>query len=314
MREMRANSQDLVQGSEYTCDAEPIHIPGSIQRHGLLLLLDAESGKLAHWAGDFDRLLGLTPSAGLSARELLGTALDNLIGSCLLNAGDEPVHVGCIRPQARPSLAMMAHRTGCFVAVELVEAAPEGTAASALDQVRAISHRIAASNTLAEAFDSAAEQVRSIAGFDRVMIYRFLDDGSGSVDRRVPCRACDLLSRAPLPGLRHSAPGPRLVPAQPRPRHSRRRRTARSDRAGARRPADRHVTVHPAQRLTGPHPVSEEHGGRRIHVDFPAGRGRAMGPDRLPPLPAAVCPGGTAIALPTCRNCAVVVRSELSRG
>lgn len=181
MREMRANSQDLVQGSEYTCDAEPIHIPSSIQRHGLLLLLDAESGKLAHWAGDFDRLVGLTPSTGLSARELLGTALDDLIGSCLLNAGDEPVHVGCIRPQGRPSLAIMAHRTGRFVAVELVEAAPEGTAASALDQVRAISHRIAASNTLAEAFDGAAEQVRSITGFDSVMVYRFLDDGAGSV-------------------------------------------------------------------------------------------------------------------------------------
>ena len=211
--ERLANSENLIQGSERTCDAEPIHIPGSIQPHGLLLLFDASSGKLAHRAGDIDRLLGLKPVKCLSARELLGMPLADLIGAHQLIPGDEPVHVGCIRPKGRGPLAMMAHRTGRFVAVELMETADEGSAASALDRVNTIYRRIAASKTLADACNIAAEQMRSIVGFDSVMVYRFLDDDSGSVIAEsraahamaylghrfpasdIPCQARDLYRR-----------------------------------------------------------------------------------------------------------------------
>lgn len=181
MQAMPSDLEDLVQGLVRTCDSEPIHIPGAIQPHGLLLLFDAESGTLARWAGDFDRLLGNTPAVGRCANDLLGATLDELTGARLLIPGEEAVHIGCVRPGDRASLAMLVHRTGRFLAIELLPSGKEGSAIPALEQVRSISHRVAAMPTLADACGQAAEQVRSITGFDRVMVYRFLENDSGAV-------------------------------------------------------------------------------------------------------------------------------------
>jgi diguanylate cyclase (GGDEF)-like protein len=164
-----------------SCASEAIHVPGAIQPHGLLLLFDANSGGLAHWAGDFARLLGGEPSAGRTVENMLGGSLGRMIERRSLLDGGEPAYLGDLRPPNRPRLAILAHRAGDFLAVELQPAGNEGSATPALELVRAISDHIAASATQAEACSRAAAQVRSITGFDRVMIYRFLDDGSGSV-------------------------------------------------------------------------------------------------------------------------------------
>jgi two-component system, chemotaxis family, sensor kinase Cph1 len=164
-----------------SCDWEPIHAPGAIQPHGILLLFDAATGVLSHRAGDCERLLDLAPDDSPKAGDLLGISIDDLIVSCLLNLNDEPVYVGLVRPRDRRPLAMMAHRTGRFVAVELLEAELEGSVASALDMAGAIFTRINACQSLSDACAIAVDQVRAITGFDSVMIYRFQDDGSGSV-------------------------------------------------------------------------------------------------------------------------------------
>lgn len=44
---MNFQSPDLT-----SCDREPIHIPGSIQPHGVMLVCNAASGRIAHVAGD----------------------------------------------------------------------------------------------------------------------------------------------------------------------------------------------------------------------------------------------------------------------
>ncbi|OBX20814.1 hypothetical protein A9995_03805 [Erythrobacter sp. QSSC1-22B] len=176
-----ADSQSPAHDATRRCDVEPIHTPGSIQPHGLLLLFDAASGLLRHRAGDCERLLGLESDNNPSAQDLLGITIDDLIVSCLLNLNDEPVYVGLARAHDRRPLAMMAHRTGCFVAVELFEAEIEGSVASALDMAGAIFNRINASQNLVDACAIGVDQVRAISGFDSVMIYRFRDDGSGSV-------------------------------------------------------------------------------------------------------------------------------------
>ena len=56
------------------CDKELIHIPGSIQPHGVLLAVDLNTLKVVQLAGDTARLLGLAP------RKVLGHGLEALIG------------------------------------------------------------------------------------------------------------------------------------------------------------------------------------------------------------------------------------------
>lgn len=178
---MRNNSRPVRKTALRSCDAELIHIPGSIQPHGLLLLFEVGTEALAHWAGGVQRLLGTEPRSGLSAAELLGAPLSQLIGSRQLQVGDEAVHIGYARANGRHALGIMAHRTDQFIAVELQEAAVQTGDASSLDQVRAISQRIGSCGTLVAACEAAADLVRSITNFERVMIYQFLDDFSGSV-------------------------------------------------------------------------------------------------------------------------------------
>ena len=60
------------------CDREPIHIPGSIQPHGVLIVLDPGSLAVIQVAGDSRRLLGLTP------HEMLGRGLEARIGPAAL--------------------------------------------------------------------------------------------------------------------------------------------------------------------------------------------------------------------------------------
>lgn len=178
---MRASSHPATKPILRSCDTEPIHIPGSIQPHGLLLLFEVGTEALIHWAGDFRRILGTEPSTGLSAVELLGAPLSQLIGVRELQVGDEAVHIGYTRANGRTALGLMAHRTDRFIALEMQEAAVPNGDASSLDQVRTISLRIGSCATLEAACQAAADLVRSITSFERVMIYQFLDDSSGSV-------------------------------------------------------------------------------------------------------------------------------------
>ena len=48
-----------------TCDREPIHVPASIQPHGLLLVLDPDTLRVLQAAGDMQHLLGIPLDAAL---------------------------------------------------------------------------------------------------------------------------------------------------------------------------------------------------------------------------------------------------------
>ncbi|MFO0865518.1 MAG: hypothetical protein U0744_12860 [Gemmataceae bacterium] len=56
------------------CDREPIHIPSSIQPHGLLLVLDESDATVLQASENIGELLGV------SAREAMGQPLGKLIG------------------------------------------------------------------------------------------------------------------------------------------------------------------------------------------------------------------------------------------
>jgi chemotaxis family two-component system sensor kinase Cph1 len=56
-----------------SCDREQIHIPGSIQPHGVLLVFDRRSLNIVQYAGDTAFLLGISPA------KMLTLTLNNLL-------------------------------------------------------------------------------------------------------------------------------------------------------------------------------------------------------------------------------------------
>ena len=166
------------------CDREPIHTPGAIQAHGALLVVDPRSEQILQVAGDIGGLLGFRALAlGEQVSAILGVSLEVLTHSAGLGLGNEPVYLGSVTPATlQGDVDVIAHERNGVALLEL-EPAPKTrfTAAHLLAAVRAITAALETAPVVRRLCEIAAREIRSFTGFDRVMIYRFLEDGSGCV-------------------------------------------------------------------------------------------------------------------------------------
>jgi len=171
------------------CDRELIHVPGSIQPHGALLVLDAATPRILQVSGNVDVKLGF------AAEELLGKSIDVL-------GGDLPVQVwtrmlGGVRAAPQPLRGTIAsngeprgfeallHRNESdAVILELDPVDLEQAIALARDLPQRLPDavkRLGAASTIEALADQAVRVFRELAGYDRVMFYRFDPDGHGEV-------------------------------------------------------------------------------------------------------------------------------------
>ena len=169
-----------------SCEREPIHIPGRIQPHGLLLTLQ-EPDLIIMQASENTLSLLSTP-----AQDLLGKPLgillnpsdvDALRDACQQHSLDNnPVYLLTmqIRGGQTPFEAIV-HRNQGILVLELEPAPEEAVRVDTYALVRRAIPQIQVARSLEQMFDVVAQQVRHINGFDRVMIYQFDADGHGSV-------------------------------------------------------------------------------------------------------------------------------------
>ncbi|WP_158600917.1 histidine kinase dimerization/phosphoacceptor domain -containing protein [Teichococcus wenyumeiae] len=166
------------------CDREPIHIPGAIQPHGILLVVEPTTEAILQMAGDLDGLVGRGQLArGRSVGDMLGISIDALARSAGVDVRSEPVYLGSVKlPGSGSEFDVIAHRSDGVVLLEL-EPAPTSrpSAAHLLASIRAIATSLEAAPDLLRTCQTAARGFRRITGFERVMVYRFLEDGSGTV-------------------------------------------------------------------------------------------------------------------------------------
>ena len=166
------------------CDREPIHIPGAVQPHGILLVVEAISEVILQTAGDTQSLLGHAPPLlGRRVGEALGLSLASLVQAAGAELRAEPVYLGSIRPRSgHEELDVVAHQRDGVVILELERApATRLSAAHLLGELQAIGAALEAAPDLTSTCQAAAREVRRLTGFDRVMVYQFLEDGSGCV-------------------------------------------------------------------------------------------------------------------------------------
>lgn len=170
---------------DYTsCDKEPIHIPGAIQPHGVLLAAESPTGPILQAAGA-DALLGCAIQSvlGKTLGKVLGSRAEELLQAAAHLIDKEPVYVGSLTlPGAEQGVDLLAHEVDGRLVVELESRdAPMPEAGSILAAGRRAAARIAVQPTIEATCDAMAQEVRALVGYDRVMVYRFLDDASGSV-------------------------------------------------------------------------------------------------------------------------------------
>lgn len=175
------------------CDREPIHIPGSIQPHGLLLVLEPDSLQVIQASANVADFLGVSPEQLLNsslARWFDASAIDAL-QRCLQQDFE---HINPLRFTCKPELGLEEEQFDAIVHVTLnatpqvviVELEPVRTESTQtfFDFYRFVKSpldRIQRAKNLDELGQVITQEVQGICGFDRVMIYKFSEDGSGSV-------------------------------------------------------------------------------------------------------------------------------------
>jgi len=180
--EVRFGEADLT-----TCDREPIHIPGSIQPHGVLLVIDRQYQIVEQVAGDIARLLGRTAASILnqSVDSLLDEEASNFIRTQLAAPTSfvaPIVRLGVRSRFPQATLDLTLHATDRTAMLEFEPSNRTTTlAGDPIAQLKTLVSAIQRTTTLDECCSAAALTMRSATGFDRAMVYQFLPDDSGVV-------------------------------------------------------------------------------------------------------------------------------------
>jgi light-regulated signal transduction histidine kinase (bacteriophytochrome) len=169
------------------CDREPIHIPGAILPHGAMLVLDDKTLDIIQVAGDVKGLLGsgLEDLLGRSAATIFRPQqMENLRALSTHLSLLKPRHL--LDPQLRVAddqpLDASLHRSNGALILEFEAAdVSERFAADPLAAVQEMVEGLERATSLVAMCQMAAERVREVAVYDRVLVYRFMQDGSGWV-------------------------------------------------------------------------------------------------------------------------------------
>ncbi len=174
------------------CDREQIHIPSSIQPHGMLLVLDPVTLSVIQCSDNIGLLLQKPGDSilGLSLSEIGG--LD--VGRRLLH------HISKAPIQNRPFLLRtvtisddhrerqyhaIAHRTDYYLILELEAVIAPPSVDDALPdvhaQVDAFTLKAEEAASVAALSQTTAQSIRDLTGFDRVLVYQFDEDWHGIV-------------------------------------------------------------------------------------------------------------------------------------
>lgn len=168
------------------CDMEPIHVPGAIQRHGALIACQALDPHITHASSNTDEILGIPASQliGASLRTVLGSPLATSLTAALRDSKappSVPIRLFGVRIKSHKDAYNVTAHTFDDRTILEIERTCEASPVPPLELVRTMLARLQQSRSLHDLCQSTAEQLRDLIGYDRVMIYRFLQDGSGQV-------------------------------------------------------------------------------------------------------------------------------------
>ena len=186
------------------CEREPIHLAGSIQPHGALLVVREADLTVLQLSANVGDVLGVAHGEllGRSLRSVGGDVSDRLQEVARSGLLGLPVPIRCtahVHDEAR-GFDGAVHRTGAGLVVELEPAARGDGGDGVPQRLAAAVAGVSAAATVGELCEAVVHHVRALTGFDRVMVYRFDPEGHGEVvaEARDP-------EREPFLGLHYPA-------------------------------------------------------------------------------------------------------------
>jgi light-regulated signal transduction histidine kinase (bacteriophytochrome) len=161
------------------CDREPIHLPGSIQPHGCLIACDARAATVLRHSANAGTMLGVSADLnGLPLETLVGSEATHTLRNALstLSEGGRPA----LLPGLHVTAGIFDVSVHIFRSTVIIEFEP-ASAGQPLQLARSLIGRISDIGDIDGLVRQSARLIRGMLEYDRVMIYRFEQDGSGKV-------------------------------------------------------------------------------------------------------------------------------------
>ncbi|HEY9058509.1 MAG TPA: HWE histidine kinase domain-containing protein [Aurantimonas sp.] len=166
------------------CDREPIHLLGRIQEFGFLVAVTTD-WMIRHVS------VNIADFVGRSADELLGDPLGTIVPASTMHAVRGRLQVLSGNEGSERIFAIDVFQNGQYfdIAIHLsddsvvleFEPASSRRATNSGALVKAMIQRVQKAGDLSTLYRECVRQLRAVSGFDRVMLYRFHDDGAGAV-------------------------------------------------------------------------------------------------------------------------------------
>jgi two-component system, chemotaxis family, sensor kinase Cph1 len=170
------------------CDREAIHIPGSIQPHGILFALHETELQILQVSNNTEKFFNIPPEELINKQLsiLFSPSQIEMIKLCLSQQEAEifnPLKISVELPNKSLNFDGMLHRYNGVVILELEPSSSsvEHSDLSFYHLVKSSIAQIKKAADFQEATEFVVKEIRRIAGYDRVMIYRFEPDDSGVV-------------------------------------------------------------------------------------------------------------------------------------
>jgi two-component system, chemotaxis family, sensor kinase Cph1 len=167
------------------CADEPIRFPGAIQPHGLLLTLSEPDLHIQQISANVENLFGLAPAALLDQplATLTGPHASTIVEHAAQFAGQVDVPPLELTLQGIAYEGLL-HRDNGLLILELELKPDQAELVGTMAKIRNLSRvlqSLQAAKTLPALYDICVKEIQALTGYDRVLIYRFQEEGHGQV-------------------------------------------------------------------------------------------------------------------------------------
>ena len=183
---MTNESRSIEQVALDNCEQEPVHIPGRIQSFGAILACDLRTLDIVGVSQNFHDIVpaAIKPEPKVNFGDLfedreLSHSIRGALG--LPTVATQRVRIGLHKlGEFDYDIAVSVSEDHALVEFEKLSAQSRSTDAP-VAVVRSMIASLDTDSGPVELVDSAVKSLRRLTGFDRVMAYRFREDGAGEV-------------------------------------------------------------------------------------------------------------------------------------
>jgi len=181
---MNPENQEAFEELLANCADEPIRFPGAVQPHGVLLMLSEPDFLIRQVSANVLQLMGQDP------QRLLGQKLEALFGpeqaeailiACRATPESDKAPLAVVVNAQRFDALVHRHQDALIVELEqhLSDYRPEGVTGEA--NLGRMLQRLQSAKSLQALYEISVREIQAMTGYDRVLIYRFEDEGHGQV-------------------------------------------------------------------------------------------------------------------------------------